>query len=93
MFKSLRAPERLFHIATWAVTFVFAGFLIGLGGKLVGDLPGVDQGVSLEQFIDPAALARVRSATDSMVALQAVVRAERERADLVLTSSANAYHS
>ena len=93
MFKSLRAPERLFQIATWAVTFVFAGFLIGLGGKLVGDLPGVDRSVTLEQFIDPAALSRVRGATDSMVALQTIVRAERERADLVVTSSANAYQS
>ena len=47
MFKTLRAPERLYQIATWAVTIVFAGFLNGLGGKIVGDLPGVDESVTI----------------------------------------------
>ncbi|MFN8572982.1 MAG: zinc ribbon domain-containing protein [Gemmatimonadaceae bacterium] len=93
MFKSLRAPERLFSIATWAVTLVFASFLIGLGGKLVADLPGVDRNVTVEQFILPGALARLRTSTDSLEKLQSEVIAERERASLAVTASSNAYQS
>ena len=93
MFKSLRAPERLFQIATWAVTVVFSGFLIGLGGKVVADLPGVDQSVSLEHFINATELARLKSATDSMQGLQVRESSAHERADLALTASTNAYQS
>ena len=74
MFKSLRAPERLFQIAGWGVTVVFAGFLNGLGAKVVADLPGVDESVTLEQFIDAGELQRIRNAQDSIQALQTADR-------------------
>ena len=37
--SSNRLPEKWFRRGLWLVAFVFAGFLIGLGGKIVGDLP------------------------------------------------------
>ena len=93
MLKSLRVPERLFLIAMWLVSFLFAGFLIGLGGKIVGDLPGVDQRTSLEQFLDPAQVARNRTVHDSLGRLQQGRMAARERAQLRLTAAANTYRN
>jgi hypothetical protein len=93
MFRSLRVPERLFQIAGWVVSIVFAGFLIGLGGKIVGELPGVDQYVSLEQYMDPATSARLRVTRDSLVARERDVTAAQERARLALTAASNAYRA
>src|SRR5688572_5474449 len=93
MLKSLRVPDRLFRLAMWAVSFVFASFLIALGGKIVGDLPGVDQRISPEQFMDPAVVARDRVVRDSLVVRQRDLAADRERAGLALTAASNAYQA
>jgi hypothetical protein len=58
--KSERVPEKVFTIAMWVVSVVFAGFLIGLGNLVLGDLPRVETNLSQEQFLDQAALARLR---------------------------------
>ncbi len=52
MSKSLRLSEKWFRRGLWLVAFVFAGFLIGLGGTIVGDLPKVEQQVQTNDFID-----------------------------------------
>jgi hypothetical protein len=43
MSKSLRLSEQWFRRGLWLVAVVFAWFLIGLGGTLVGDLPQIEQ--------------------------------------------------
>lgn len=93
MFKSLRVPERLFQLAGWAVSLVFAGFLIGLGGKIVGDLPGVDQRLTIDQFLDPGRTARIFIARDSLVRLERDRSAAQDRARLGLTAASNAYRA
>ncbi len=93
MFKSLRVPERLFRLAMWLVSFVFAGFLIGLGGKLVADLPRLDHTLSVEQFADPAALNAQRDAQRAAQERQRELQATRERAQLAHTASRNAYQA
>src|SRR2546423_92534 len=93
MLKSLRVPERLFQLAAWGGSLLFASFLIGLGGKIVGDLPGVDQRLTIEQFLDGATLARTRATRDSLFRLQQDRQASRERAGLRLTASADTYRS
>jgi hypothetical protein len=91
MLKSLRVPEKLFQLAAWAVSVVFASFLIGLGGKIVGDLPGVDQYITLEQFLDSAQVARIDRARDSLASLGRDRTAAAERARLQYAAAANAY--
>jgi hypothetical protein len=93
MLKSLRVPATLFQLATWGVSLLFASFLIGLGGKIVGDLPGVDQRISLEQFIDSTGAARGRVVRDSLQRLQLNLSEAIDRAALRLTAAANAYRA
>ena len=54
MSKSLRLSEKWFRRGLWLVAFAFAGFLIGLGGAVVGDLPRVEAQVESDDFIDKA---------------------------------------
>ena len=93
MFKSLRVPERLFSIAMWAVSFVFASFLIGLGRKVVGELPGVDQDVSIERFVDQAKANPLRARRDALHREANDVDNRRNTASLVVDSSAASYRS
>ncbi len=60
MSKSLRLSEKWFHRGLWLVAFVFAGFLIGLGGTVVNDLPKVEERQTLDDFMEPVASARLR---------------------------------
>lgn len=61
MSKALRLSEKWFRRGLWLVAIVFAGFLIGLGGTVVGDLPKVEQPLRIEDFLDRAAADRLRA--------------------------------
>ena len=61
MSKALRLSEKWFRRGLWLVAFVFAGFLIGLGGTLVNDLPKVEKPLQLDDFLDRAAANRLRA--------------------------------
>jgi len=52
MSKALRLSEKWFHRGLWLVALVFAGFLIGLGGTIVGDLPKVEAPLRVDDFLD-----------------------------------------
>ncbi|MCK9516834.1 MAG: serine endopeptidase [Ottowia sp.] len=64
MSKSLRLSEKWFRRGLWLVAFVFAGFLIGLGGTIVGDLPRVERTLQLDDFVDADAARAARDAID-----------------------------
>jgi hypothetical protein len=60
MSKSLRLSEKWFRRGLWLVALVFAGFLIGLGGTVVGDLPKVERQLEVDDFLDRPAAERLR---------------------------------
>ena len=75
MSKSLRLSEKWFRRGLWLVAFVFASFLIGLGSTIVGDLPQVENTLTLEDFVDKPAAKLARDA------IQAGEKTEREVQD------------
>jgi predicted RNA-binding Zn-ribbon protein involved in translation (DUF1610 family)/ribosomal protein S20 len=74
MSKSLRLTEKWMHRGLWLVAIVFASFLIGLGGAVVGDLPKVEKPLSQGDFMDRAASTALRNA------IKATERAEQDAA-------------
>lgn len=61
MSKALRLSEKWFRFGLWIVAFVFASFLIGLGGTIVQNLPQVEHLYTLEDFIDKPAAQQTRA--------------------------------
>ena len=61
MSKTLRLTEKWMQRGLWLVALVFASFLIGLGGTLVGDLPKVEKQLVVDDFMDAPAAAALRA--------------------------------
>lgn len=93
MFKSLFVPERLFGLAMWIVSLVFASFLIGLGSTIIGDLPRIEEPLTLEQFADQGPLERARAEIRRLRDLERDLGDRRAQAALHLTAVSNAYQS
>ena len=76
MSKGLRVTETWMHRALWLVAFVFAGFLIGLGGKVIANLGSLDPPPPARSFLDP----RTANALDAEIARATAAREEAGRA-------------
>jgi predicted acyl esterase len=78
MSKALRLSEKWFQRGLWLVALVFACFLVGLGGTLVGNLDEVESAYSIDDFMDRARASQVNAAIrqagekekDSLAALE-----------------------
>lgn len=90
MSKALRLSEKWFNRGLWLVALVFASFLIGLGGTVVGDLPKVEKTLVLDDYMDARTTESLRGAVkaaeqagrDAAVALeQAQLKRSVARAD------------
>jgi predicted RNA-binding Zn-ribbon protein involved in translation (DUF1610 family) len=90
MSKSLRLSEKWFRRGLWAVAVVFAGFLIGLGGTVVGDLPQVERTLQLDDFVDRAAAMPLRAAIQQAEAVERRAAREEEQAQLAHDAAARA---
>ena len=62
MSKALRLSEKWFRFGFWVIAFVFASFLIGLGGTIVQNLPKVEHRYTLEDAIDKPVAEQARAA-------------------------------
>lgn len=93
MSKSLRLSEKWFNRGLWVIALVFAGFLIGLGNVIVGDLPRVDGRIVQEDFIDTAAVTPLREARDAAIARAEAAAPPLDQAELRLQAASQAYLS
>jgi hypothetical protein len=82
MSRGLRWSEKWFRFGLWIVAVVFAGFLIGLGGNIVENLPRVEQRYTVEDFIDRGAAATVRAAIRQTVDTRQAAQERHDQARL-----------
>ncbi len=92
MSKSLRLSEVWFNRGLWLIALVFAGFLIGLGNVIVGDLPRVDGQISQRDFL-PAEARPLRAEADAAARRASEAQTALEQANLKLQAASQAYDS
>ena len=91
MSKSLRLSEKWFNRGLWVVAIIFAAFLIGLGGTIIGNLPRVEQVLQRDDFIDLPAALPLRAGIREARAQEATATGNLEQATLKLDAARNAY--
>ena len=94
MFKFLRVPEKLFALVMWLVSLAFAAFLIGLGGRIVADLPRLEQPLSMDDFVQPpGAIAGLEGELKALEPRARDATARSQQAALALESARNGYNA
>jgi hypothetical protein len=89
MSRGVRLSETWFNRGLWLIALIFASFLIGLGSLVVGDLPQVEQALSAEQYVDPAAIQPIRSEISAITKQADAKSAEIERLRLQAQDARN----
>ncbi len=73
MMKGARVPERAYRIVLWVVSIIFAGFIIGLGNLVIGDLPQVEGQLSSDVVAETPAAKNIRVELADIAAKRAVI--------------------
>ena len=87
MSKALRLSEKWFRFGLWLVAFVFASFLIGLGGTIVQNLPKVEHRYGLEDFIDKPAAEKLRAESRNLAEQSRQAQEAHDQAQLKLNAA------
>ena len=94
MIKGVRVPERVYRGVLWAVSIVFAGFIVGLGNLVIGDLPMVEEQVYTAPADDTPAIRQVRDEIrkigDSKTAIDDKLEIQRLQLDQAQRQSSTA---
>lgn len=73
----------------WAISLIFASFLSGLGARIIADLPGVDQSVTVSDFVDQRAQAASTAETLRLDARREALTPRRDSAQLAARAAEN----
>lgn len=87
MSKALRLSEKWFRFGLWIVAFVFASFLIGLGGTIVHNLPKVEHRLTLEDFIDKPGAEKARAEIRQTQQTRKTAQDQRDQSQLKLNAA------
>jgi len=87
MSKALRLSEKWFRFGLWIVAFVFASFLIGLGGTIVANLPKVEHHYTLDDFIDKPAAEKLRAELRGLQEKRQMAQDANDQAQLKLNAA------
>lgn len=93
MANHLRLSEKLFNRGLWLVAVLFAYFLIGLGGTIVGDLPKIESRLSIEDYIDKGAREKLTEQLKQLEQKEAAVKENAEQAQLKLQTARTDYQA
>ena len=84
MSNHLRVSEKWFNRGLWLIAFLFAYFLIGLGGTIVEDLPKIESMLSFEDFVDKESREKLFNNIKSLDQEEAIINEKLEQANLNL---------
>ena len=87
MAHHLRLSEKWFNRGLWLIAVLFAYFLIGLGGAVVGDLPRIESRLSPDDFVDRAAKDRLTQQIKTLAQEETAVNERLEQTKLLLQTA------
>lgn len=93
MANHLRLSEKWFNRGLWLIAFLFAYFLIGLGGTIVGDLPKIENQLSTDDFVDKKEKEKLTEKQKSLDQSETLTTEKLEQAQLRLKTARADYQA